>query len=81
MTSTAIQFPKGIVVSGLGIVQILAFGTTYYLLAVLAGPIVADTGWPLAAVIGGISVGLLTAGLISPFVGRVIHRQGGRRVL
>ncbi|MET0746072.1 MAG: MFS transporter [Microvirga sp.] len=81
MRPTAVQFPRVIVVSGLGIVQILAFGTTYYLPAVLAGPIVADTGWPISLVIGGFSLGLLTAGLVSPFVGREIARRGGRAVL
>jgi len=39
-------------VTALGIVQILAFGSTYYLLTVLAPAIVAETGWPLALVIG-----------------------------
>jgi MFS family permease len=70
-----------IVVSALGIAQILAFGTTYYLPAVLAAPIAVDTGWPLAWVIGGLSVGLLVAGMVSPWVGRRIHAQGGRMVL
>ena len=41
----------------------------------------ADTGWSLGAVVGGTSVGLLVAGLVSPQVGRVIDRHGGRPVL
>ena len=73
--------PRGPVVTALGITQILAWGSSYYLPAVLAGPIAADTGWPLAGVIGGLSVGLLTAGLISPAVGRAINLSGGRRVM
>ena len=68
-------------VSALGIAQILAWGSSYYLPAVLAAPIAAETGWPLAWVIGGLSLGLLVAGLISPAVGRRIHAQGGRVVL
>lgn len=70
-----------IVVSALGIAQILAWGSSYYLPAVLAGPIAQETGWPLAWVIGGLSLGLLVAGLISPFVGRRIHAAGGRTIL
>ena len=47
----------------------------------LAAPIVADTGWSLAWVVGGLSLGLLTAGLVSPWVGRAIAQRGGRPVL
>lgn len=65
----------------LGVVQILAWGSSFYFPAVLAAPIVADTGWPLSAVVGGVSIGLLTGGLISPKVGALIARHGGRPVL
>lgn len=70
-----------IVVPVLGIVQILMWGTTLYLLAVLAPAIVDDTGWPLRWVIAGVSIGLLVAALISPKVGRAIDLYGGRPVL
>ena len=70
-----------IVVSTLGVTQILAWGSSYYLLAVLAQPIAADTGWPLGWVVGGLSLGLLTAGLASPRVGDSIQHRGGRPVL
>jgi len=69
------------VVTALGIVQILMWGSTFYLLAVLAPAIVADTGWSLRWVIAGVTIGLLVAGLISPRVGRLIDRHGGRPVL
>jgi MFS family permease len=70
-----------IVVPALGIVQILMWGSTVYLLAVLAPAIVADTGWSLRWVISGVSIGFLVAGLISPRVGSVIDQYGGRPVL
>lgn len=70
-----------LVVPALGITQILAWGSSYYLPAVLAQPIAADTGWPLTWVVGGLSIGLLVSGLASPLVGRLIHRHGGRPVL
>ena len=72
---------RGTVISGLGIGQIFAWGTSYYLPAVLAKPITDDTGWPLAWVIGGLSLGLLVAGLVSPRMGRIIGQRGGRPVL
>ncbi len=65
----------------LGLTQIFAWGSTYYLLAVLAKPIVAATGWSQTGVVGGISIGLLAGGLASPQVGRMIEKHGGRPVL
>jgi MFS family permease len=70
-----------LIVSVLGIAQILSWGSSYYLLAVLAKPIADGTDWPLAWVIGGLSVGLLTAGFASPRIGDSIQRLGGRPVL
>lgn len=69
------------VISALGVVQILAWGSSYYLPAVLAAPIAADTGWPLSWIVGALSVGLLTAGAVAPYVGRLIGQTGGRPVL
>lgn len=69
------------VVPALGIAQILAWGSSYYLPAVLAQPIARDTGWSLSWVVGGLSLGLLVAGLASPLVGRQIRRHGGRPIL
>jgi MFS family permease len=69
------------VIPVLGVTQILAWGSSYYLLAVLSKPIADDTGWSLAWVVGGLSLGLLTAGLASPKVGDSIQRYGGRPVL
>jgi MFS family permease len=65
----------------LGVTQILAWGSSYYLLAVLARPITSDTGWPLAWVVGGLSLGLLVASIVSPRVGDSIQHLGGRLVL
>jgi predicted MFS family arabinose efflux permease len=72
---------RRVVITALGIVQILAWGTSFYFPAVFAGPIVADTGWSLAFVVSGTSIGLLVAGLLSPLVGAWIARHGGRPVL
>ena len=69
------------VISALGVVQILTWGSSFYLLSVLAAPMSEDTGWPLAWVIAGLSLGLLVAGLVSPRVGAFIGEHGGRPVL
>jgi len=72
---------RRVVITALGIAQILAWGTSFYFPAVFAEPIVTETGWSLGWVVGGTSIGLLTAGLISPQVGRIIDARGGRPVL
>ena len=70
-----------VVITALGVAQILGWGTSFYFPAVLGGPIVRDTGWSLGWVGGGTSIGLLVAGLISPRVGQIIDRHSGRPVL
>ena len=69
------------VISALGITQILGWGSSYYVPAVLGHPIAAATGWPYGWVIGGLSLGLLVSGLVSIRVGHLIDRHGGRPVL
>lgn len=67
--------------SALGVAQIFAWGSSYYLLTALAKPIAADTGWSMDWIIGALSLGLLVSGAVSPHVGRAIGRHGGRPVL
>ncbi len=73
--------PRAVVVGALGVAQIMAWGSSYYLPAVLAPAVVAETGWQLPWVVGGLSLGLVVAGLVSPRVGRLIEARGGRPVL
>ena len=68
-------------VGGIGVGQIIAWGSSYYLIAVLADPIARATGWSLPWVVGGASPGFLVSGLISPRIGRLIEAQGGRPAL
>src|ERR1700733_16211334 len=72
---------RRVVIVVLGIGQVLVWGSSYSLPAVLAKPIADATGWPLSWVIGGLSLGLLVSGLVSPKVGDLIERHGGRPVL
>lgn len=72
---------RHVVVTGLGLTQILGYGTSFYLLAVLAAPIRVETGWSLPEIAAGLSIGLLVAGIAAPVVGRLIERFGGRPVL
>ena len=65
----------------LGVTQILSWGSIYYTPVLIVPLIAADRGWSIAFAMGGFSVGLLVAGLVSPFVGRSIDRYGGHVVM
>lgn len=78
---STLALDRRLVITALGIAQILAWGTSFYFPAVFAEPIRAETGWSLGWIVGGTSIGLLVAGLISPQIGRIIDRHGGRPVL
>src|SRR5262249_57570142 len=65
----------------LGVTEILAWGAIFYP-PVLTVPLIAhDRGWSMSFAMGGFSLALLTAGLVSPRVGRLIDRHGGHRVM
>jgi MFS family permease len=68
-------------ISVMGLAQILAWSSTYYLPAVLVTPISSDTEWSITSVVIGLSVALLVAGVASPKVGRTIDKHGGRATL
>jgi len=67
--------------AALGVTQIILWGGTFFLIAVVAGPIVASTGWPQGIVVGALSLAIFVSGLPAPLVGRLIRRHGGRPVL
>ena len=65
----------------LGVTQIISWGTIFYTPVLIVPLIAQERGWSIAFAMGGFSVGLLTAGLVSPFVGRAIDRFGGHVVM
>ncbi len=65
----------------LGVTQILSWGTIFYTPVLIVPLIAAERGWSISFAMGGLSVGLLVAGLVSPFVGRSIDRFGGHVVM
>ena len=68
-------------VTALGISQTLAWGSSYYLPAILSGSIGAGTGVSREWVFAAFSAALLIAAFAGPAVGRLIDRRGGRGVL
>jgi MFS family permease len=65
----------------LGITQILAWGALFYPPVLTVPLIAADRGWSIGFTMGGFSLALLVAGLLSPRVGAAIDRYGGHRVM
>ena len=72
---------KARVVTVLGTTQTLAWGSSYYLPAILAAPIAEDLGLSRALVFGVFSGSLLLTALLGPAAGRAIDQRGGRDVL
>ena len=73
--------PMFAAICALGVGQITAWGTTYYCLGVLAGPISTDTGWSRSLVFFGFTIALLSMGAVSVWAGRLIDRYGARTVM
>lgn len=70
--------PVLIAIAGLGVTQIIGWGSTYYLLTILGQPISAALGLSPALVSGGMSLFLILGALTGPFTGRFMDRRGAR---
>lgn len=68
-------------VLALGSAQTLAWASSYYLPAMLATPMARDLGVDRPTVFAVFSMALLVSAFTGPAAGRLIDRQGGRRVL
>ncbi|GGC61329.1 MFS transporter [Chelatococcus reniformis] len=65
----------------LGLAQMIAWGTSYYLIGGFGSAIAAELGWSQNLVYGGFGLALLVMGLTSGTTGRLIDVYGGRRVM
>lgn len=68
-------------VLGLGLTQIIGYGTLYYSFGILAPEIAGHFGWPKEWVFGALSLALLTGGLTAPFLGALFDRIGAARAM
>ncbi|PTM61859.1 MFS transporter [Phreatobacter oligotrophus] len=62
----------------LAVTQMIGWGTTFWLPAVMVGPLTRDLGIAPEAVFGGITVMLLVGAAAAPRFGRIIDRSGSR---
>jgi len=68
-------------VAGLGVTQIVGWGSTYYLLTLLGGPIAADLGFNPALVAAGLSIMLVLGAVLGPVAGRAMDTRGARPMM
>lgn len=73
--------PSGSVIARLGVAQTLAWGSTYYLPAMLATSMARDLGISTPTVFAAFSAALIVSAILGPSAGRLIDRTGGRPVL
>jgi len=66
---------------GLGLTQVVGYGTLYYAFAVLAPKMTASFGWAPEWTYGGFAAGLLAGGLVAPVIGRLIDVYGTRLIM
>ena len=65
----------------LGIAQIIGWGSSFYLPAILAVPIAQSLGITTELFFWAFTISLLVSGLLGPRVGKAIDRLGGRKVV
>ena len=73
--------PLAAVVSGLGVAQIISWGSLYYPIAVLGESMQRDLGVTPALLFAAFTVSLLISGMAAPMVGRLMEAHGARAVL
>lgn len=72
---------RGLIVAALGTAQTIGWASSYYIPAVLAGPMAAAFGLSPVWVFGAFSMAMVVSALIGPWAGGRIDRLGGRGVL
>jgi MFS family permease len=66
---------------GLGVTQVMGYGTLMYAYAVLLPEMAKDLGLSLSDVFGILSLGLFFGSMVSPVAGKLVDRFGGRWVM
>lgn len=69
------------VVFGIGLTSIIGWGTSFSAVAILGTIIGRDLGLSREVVFGGITVMLIVSGLVAPRCGRLVDREGPRKVM
>ncbi len=70
-----------VILAGLCITQITAWGILYYAFPVLSARIAEDTGWSVASTTVGYSAGLVVSAVLGIPAGKLLDRRGPRLVM
>lgn len=73
--------PRGLLVWGLAVVQMVGWGATYFAFPAFVKPMQAEFGWSTTAIAGALTSGLLVADLVSIPAGQWLDRHGGRGIV
>jgi hypothetical protein len=73
------SFP--VIITALGITQIISWGAIFYGISVLAKPMMEELGWSFTFIFAGFSLSLLIGGIVSKPVAAFIQKRGGRLTL
>lgn len=75
-----IKLPR-LLTGQLCIIELFAWGVLYYTFSVFLPDMEKELGWPSAVLSGGYSLSILVSGLVAPFVGSWIDRNGSRELM
>lgn len=67
-----------VLTASLAVAVFFGFGLMVFAIAIMLPEMMAELGWSNAAVSSGLTIGLLTAGIVAPAVGSLIDRYGAR---
>lgn len=79
--AASVERRRAAVIWGLGITQIVGYGTLYYSFSILAPDMARDFSWSTEWVFGVFSASLLFGGLVAPSVGRWMDRYGSGTIM
>jgi MFS family permease len=80
-SSDPLPFAARRAIVGLGVSQIIAWGSVYYVIGVIGPTLVAALGTSPEWIYGGFSLSLVVGAAAAPAVGRAIDAHGGRKVM
>jgi MFS family permease len=69
------------VVAALGVVTVIAYGTTQYLFSLIVRPVASDLGWSHAQIDGAYSWGLAVSAVAGVPIGAACDRYGARAIM
>jgi MFS family permease len=82
MTESRVRpFYGWLMVSGLGVTELVSWGVLIYAFSVLVVPMRAELGWSMAALNGAYATGVVISGLVAIPVGWVLQAHGARWVM